>query len=66
MPEPALSAVECDGEALLGERHGQRQPHVAQADDGYRGGAVMDFGEKLLFHRVLCCQAVMVRRITRE
>lgn len=36
----ALHAAEYDGKALVGECHGQRQAHIAQADDGDGGGAV--------------------------
>ena len=41
-----------DGEALLGEGHGQRQSHVAQADDGDNRGVIMNLGKQLVFHRV--------------
>ncbi len=47
MPTPALSAAECDREAAFGERDGQRQAHVAQADHCDGGAVIVNFGEKL-------------------
>ncbi|MGB4803086.1 MAG: hypothetical protein WBV59_10555, partial [Anaerolineae bacterium] len=50
-----------DGKALLGEGHGQRQPHVAQADDGHDRGVIMNLGEQLVFHRVLWYHSIVRR-----
>ena len=60
MPTPALSVVERDGEACLGEGHGQGQAHVAQANactelcrsDGDLGGVGLDFRKEIISHRV--------------
>ena len=46
-----LADVESDDlESGTRELDGQRQTHVAQANDSYRGAAVGDSGENLLFH----------------